>query len=513
MVHAFGLCCRVLRPSSVVLSGASMKLSDRLRQVAEATDAIAAAPAHPNDGHGTSTITPATIGSDAIAAATAAPVEETGQNRQSSDVAATPNLSMRERPPLFRLDVAERNWDMLAARGLKPRPPRHTGIIIAALIGLFATGFVLLTRHPLTQAEFAAGYLAPRGNVTRILAPRQGIVGTVLVREGQEIAHGTAIVTLRSAQTTESGDNAEHEIAVQIESQRRDLEAQIAREAVWRSNEEQRLKVLYDQLTRDIGFLEHSIELQREELLLAQRNAERIEDLVARGVATLEELQRRQMVVLDQRLALSRAEHDLASKRAELLLAGISIKQLPTVAAERLRGLREALANVQQRAIEIEARRAITIRTPVDGRIAALPDTVGANIDNSSLIATVVPEGAELYARLLVPSRAIGKVHAGQSVALRYEAFPYQKYGTFKGRIEAVSASALLPQEISRIAPLHPTEAAYVVDVRLDRQDVTLGPAQSVTLRPDMLLTATVEVDRRPLLAWIGESIFGVAQH
>ena len=51
-----------------------------------------------------------------------------------------------------------------------------------------------------------------------------------------------------------------------------------------------------------------------------------------------------------------------------------------------------------------------------------------------------------------------------------------------------------------------------MLDVRLDRQAVLLGNHDQVPLRPDMLLSATIKVDRLPLVAWIGESVFGVAQ-
>ena len=40
----------------------------------------------------------------------------------------------------------------------------------------------------------------------------------------------------------------------------------------------------------------------------------------------------------------------------------------------------------------------------------------------------------------------------------------------------------------------------------------SLADDREAPLRPDMLLKAAIEIDRRPLLAWIGESVFGVAQ-
>jgi hypothetical protein len=55
-------------------------------------------------------------------------------------------------------------------------------------------------------------------------------------------------------------------------------------------------------------------------------------------------------------------------------------------------------------------------------------------------------------------------------------------------------------------------ESAYVLDVVLESRTVPSGGARQVHLRPDMTLTAMIEIDRRPLLAWIGDSLFGVSQ-
>jgi membrane fusion protein len=227
----------------------------------------------------------------------------------------------------------------------------------------------------------------------------------------------------------------------------------------------------------------------------------------------LDELHRRDLSVLDHRYTVQNSERELAATRAKLAVARMAIEQLPTAASERLRRLRESLANVQQRLIELDARRAVVIRAPVSGRIAVIPTMVGAPLDSGGFIATIVPEESELRARLLVPTRAIGHVRLGQTVSIRYDAFPYQKYGTFKGKVEDVSISVLLPQEMDRISPVKLDEPAYLLQVAIERQSVALSGERQVALRPDMLLTATIEIDRRPLLAWIGESVFGVSQH
>ncbi|MBS0521941.1 MAG: biotin/lipoyl-binding protein, partial [Proteobacteria bacterium] len=281
--------------------------------------------------------------------------------------------SSANQPPLFRPEVAERTWEALASRGLMPRAPRLVSWVIAGLLVVFVAGGTLLWRGVVPRQETARGYLEPAGGVVRVRAPRQAIVGAIHVKDGQVVKKGDLLVTLQSGQTTESGETAETEIAGQLRGQRRDLEAQLGRERDWRDNEERRLKSTADELALDLDLLGANIRTQKEQAGLARAQADRVRELVSRGTISVDELQRREIAALGLRLAVQTSERELAAKRAQLVQARIALEQLPTVASERQRSLRQSLADVQQRLIELDARRAVVVRAPVSGRIAAIP--------------------------------------------------------------------------------------------------------------------------------------------
>jgi membrane fusion protein len=429
-----------------------------------------------------------------------------------SDALPSAGAPPAARPPLFRPQVAERTWELLASRGLMPSHPRFTTLAIAFLVIAFAGGGYLLHRGALPRLEPATGYLEPAGGIARVRASRQAIVGEVHVKDGELVRRGDILVTLQSSQTTVSGATAEAEIARQLEGQRADLEAQLRREHDWHVNEKRRLTATVEDLLTDLDLLDRNTDTQKEQARLALQQAERIRLLSERGTVSVDEFQRREIAALGMRLSVQTSEREYGSKRAQLTQARIALEQLPTLANERQRALRDALANVQQRLIELEAKRAVVVEAPTSGRIAAIPALAGSAVEAGGLIATIVPEGTTLHARVFVPTRSIGKVKPGQRVSLRYEAFPYQKYGTFKGRVEAVSRSVLLPQEVTKVAPVRLAEPAYLLDVSIERQSVSVGAGQEVALRPDMLLSANIRVEHRSLLAWIGENVLGVSQ-
>lgn len=62
----------------------------------------------------------------------------------------------------------------------------------------------------------------------------------------------------------------------------------------------------------------------------------------------------------------------------------------------------------------------------------------------SSLVSPLPGDG-RLEAELLVSSRAIGFIEPGDRVLLRYQAYPYQKFGHHLGEVARISRSALSP--------------------------------------------------------------------
>ena len=121
-----------------------------------------------------------------------------------------------------------------------------------------------------------------------------------------------------------------------------------------------------------------------------------------------------------------------------------------------------------------------------------------------SPLVTVLPKGSGLHVELLVPTRAIGFVAKGQEVVLRYDAFPYERFGQYRGRISDIGRNVWTAGE--RVGPLAAREPVYRVDVALDRQSVAaLG--QEFPLRPGMLVNADLLLEKRTLLEWIFEPV------
>jgi len=120
-----------------------------------------------------------------------------------------------------------------------------------------------------------------------------------------------------------------------------------------------------------------------------------------------------------------------------------------------------------------------------------------------------------MQAKLLAPSSAIGFIHQGERVLLRYSAFPYQKFGEYWGTVLSISHAALSPEEVQNVTagapPVKQTGPFYRVVVEPDDQFVKVH-GEERRLPASMQVQAYALLDRRPLYQWIVQPLYDIVR-
>jgi membrane fusion protein len=148
------------------------------------------------------------------------------------------------------------------------------------------------------------------------------------------------------------------------------------------------------------------------------------------------------------------------------------------------------------------------ITAPCDGTATTILAERGQTATPSAPLLSILPSGAQLEAYLLVPTRAVGFIAPKQTVALRYQAFPYQRFGSYRGYVTQISRTLITPNEAN--LPVTLEEPVYRVTVALLAQSVQ-AYGDRVPLQAGMLLDADVWIDRRRIIEWIFDPILSVA--
>jgi multidrug efflux pump subunit AcrA (membrane-fusion protein) len=154
--------------------------------------------------------------------------------------------------------------------------------------------------------------------------------------------------------------------------------------------------------------------------------------------------------------------------------------------------------------VSAEGRTRRSVTALGSGTATAVAADVGEMVDGGRLLAAIVPAGAKLQAHLYVPGKAVGFIRPGDAVLLRYQAFPYQKFGHYRGAVAGISNTALSGGRMDGAAP------EYRITVELDSQTV-VAYGRPQPLQAGMLLEADVLQETRRLYEWALEPLFSVA--
>jgi membrane fusion protein len=351
--------------------------------------------------------------------------------------------SVPSKRPLFRQEVVafqqlDRQWGRVV-----PLQPMRTRVMVWFVIAAAAAILVFVCLAKYARKETAMGYLAPAAGTARVFPQQPGIVSARYVEQGQLVQEGDPLVAVATTQIAANGEDVNAAILASLAQQKEQLLRQIVTEERRTESERERLQAQLQGIESELGHLNAQLAVQRERIRLIERIVSSGAALATRGLVSELDQRRREEALLEQRLALNALQRQVVTRENQRTETRFALEQLPFVQAEKIQALRNNLAAAEQRAAEVDGRRAYIVRAPVAGRVASVQATVGQPADPQRLLVQIVPAGSPLRAELFIPARAIGFIEVGQPVRILYEAFPYQHFGSYRGRIESVSQAML----------------------------------------------------------------------
>jgi membrane fusion protein len=410
------------------------------------------------------------------------------------------------RPSLFRQEAIDflhqhRSWGAVVL--LQPISSTFLSWALAALVALILF-FLSIAQY--ARKETVTGYLTPTFGTAKIFVPQQGYIKELQVKEGQEVVEGDPLLTVVTAQIAASGEDVNATVLAVLALQRDLVNRQIAAEERRSASEHERLTATFKGIELETAQLEDQRKIQNERLKLSESFVSSAATLSASGAMAAVELKRREQAALEQKQNLAWLDQQITARRTQLTDPRHTLEQLPIVTAERVRLLRSDLSSIEQRVAEVNGRRAYVIKAPTSGRVSTLQATVGQIADPRRMQLEIIPLDATLQAELFFPTRAFGFVRPGQQVRILYDAFPYQKFGTYRGSVTKVSQTILTSNDAA--GPIALKEPAYRVTVALERPDID-AYGLKIPLQPDMLLKADVILDQRSLMRWLLDPVLG----
>jgi membrane fusion protein len=269
-----------------------------------------------------------------------------------------------------------------------------------------------------------------------------------------------------------------------------------------------------ENLRSETARLGGEVKLQTERLKIADAALLRARQMRALDLVPVARLDQARQDRIDQALKLSEVERSLSALTRELHMAERDDRELPLKLKTQVGELGRNAAAIDQELADAEVRRSYVVVAPQDGVVTGIQAETGGAVGATSPVLSILPDASVLEAQMFAPSRAVGFVKPGQKVLLRYQAYPYEKFGTQGGIVASVSQAAVspseLPPQLAGLTALYsPNDPLYRISVRLDGQSVD-AYGEKKPLQAGMQVDADVMTDRRSIVEWMFEPLYSI---
>jgi membrane fusion protein len=411
----------------------------------------------------------------------------------TNDSPAVPSAAGALKTPLFRPAAQAAQQTQWAGTIVLARPVPMR--VAATVAGLLAAAIALtLVFGEYTRKVRVTGQIVPDAGSIKVVAGQFGRIASRLVDEGAHVTAGQAMFEL-VAERASGGGGVDTRIASLLSTRQGELVQTRQLQIAELRQRADALGTRQRAIDAEIASRHQEIALQDIQIKSVRSKLKRYKTLARQGFmspAQLGQVEDEVTAQLARRKAME--SNVLGVERERLLVQEESeaingkIKLIQSHAAQ-------GLAAVAQEALEHEGRSGARVLAPVAGVVTALALEPGQSVQGGTTLATILPAGSALEARLFVPSRAVGFIEPGQQVLLRLSAFAYQKFGQVEGTVTRVERSPVSDASAG-------SEPVYRITVKLRKQAV-MAYGRTQQFKAGMQLEADILQDRRRLIEWV----------
>lgn len=395
----------------------------------------------------------------------------------------------------------------------QPLPVR----IVAWGCGILSIGVaILLTLGVYTRRVHATGQVVPKSGILTLGSIYSGTISELRATEGQHVRKGD-VIFVEDLETTSLAGPTQKQVIADLLCQKTLLENQ-------RALREKSAPIEHQAILNQIQFLAR----QRVQISAQLANDERVLPLVHKALARMGSAQNNHLITETQFQSQLYTFAQLLNSHSQALQSRTStesriseltskLARFDSELAHDLNELDKQIAAIDQQTAENEGRRSTIVLAPEDGILTGVRGYLGEQVAAGTPLVTLLPTDGALQIELYVSSASIGFLKENEPVLLRYDAFPYQKFGLHHGHIVEITHAPVVSnnQQDNRIAQMSgdqskpPSHDIYRIRVAPDQTYVETYGRQR-PLEAGMTVSADIATDCRRLWEWLLDPVISV---
>ncbi|WP_254053136.1 HlyD family secretion protein [Shewanella sp. WE21] len=365
---------------------------------------------------------------------------------------------------LFRQQVVDEQKQRLYGDISLAQPLSIYTVSLSILLIVTAIILFLYFSH-YARKETVHGYLVPDKGVIKTHANRNGNVDILHVKEGSDVNAGDPLVTVIIRSSMISGFELSETLISELKQQQSILNQELDNNTKLNTAETLRLKKRLSDLSESMKVLSRQKQLLAEKLNIQVAQKKQHDKFYKDGYLSELDYQLQLSKLIEVKQEMENLESNKISIDRELNQTHSELASLPFQFNLKQSNVHKRQSDIQRQLNEAENSYIFVIRAQESGTVAAVSVVEGELIDSNRPLMSIIPKGSSLVAELLLPTRNAGFVKQADEARLRFDAFPYQRFGFLRSEVLRIDKALLLDGEAD--LPVKLSEPVYRIRTML----------------------------------------------
>lgn len=407
---------------------------------------------------------------------------------------------------LFRKEAVSHQGERLTGE-VSLAQPLSIKLTVSILVTITALIVAFLFNANYARKETVRGFLMPNKGVIKSYARQGGIVEKLWVKEGDTVKKGQALATIVIEQRNNQGVELSSQLISQLTKQQQLLQEEISQYQTLQMQELANLQHRQQVLNNEKDALDNQLATTQNKLALYKKQQQNFSALNQQGYLSTLEKERQQQTLLEAEQELQSIERLQLQHQRERSQVAFDIANLPQQYTLRINTLKREQSDINRQLAQVNNNYQYTLSASNDGVVTGIQVVTGEAIVQNKPLLHIVPAGSTLVAELLLPTRSAGFVQQGHQARLRFDAFPYQRFGFISSEITRIDSTLISPNEVQ--LPVALQEPVYRLQAQLSSQQVS-AYGKAFNLKSGMLFEADIMLEKRSLIEWLLEPLYSL---
>jgi len=412
-----------------------------------------------------------------------------------------------EKGNLFREEAVTHNRSKWAGKALLISG-LPAWIVVALSMSCVTALAIFITYGSYTRRINVGGEVTTLPRSVNIFSTQQGFVAKRFVNVGEQVKKGQHLYQIDVSKVTDSGIvSANTRLA--IENQLTQVDSIITKLEQNKKATSDNLRAQIDQYKSAHNQSKEMVENSRRGVSFMRETMKNYDEYRNKGLINRDQLNNQVYLYYQQ-------QSTFQSLYSQSIQESLQITNLNSELVTRASDFDNQISQYQfqrndlfRQLSEADASGALIVNAPTDGRVESLSVTSGQMVNVGDSLAQLIPsDNAIYYLVLWLPNNSIPYVNSGDSINIRYDAFPFEKFGQFPGVIDSVVYVPASNQELSTYSSspirqsVETVEPYYKVLVAIDNTKFGYQ-GKVLNLSNGMKAQVTLFLEKRQIYQWM----------